>query len=384
MKWKIKRSSGNPINASFFGELTDAQCQATEAILKYDHGVIVASPGFGKTVLGTYLIAERKCSTLIRVHRQPLLEQWRSQIGIFLNRDSKSIGQLGGGKRKLTGQVDVAMIQSLSRKETVDDIVTEYGQVIIDECHHLPAVSFERVLSEVKARYVVGLTATPQRRDGHQPIIHMQIGPIRYRVDPRSQQAQCPFKYRLVVRETGFNLPEQESDMTIQELYGLLATNGQRNELIINDVLMAIEEGRSPILLTERKGHLENLHEQLKGFVKHIVVLHGGRSVKERREVQEQLASIPIGEERLLLATGRYIGEGFDDARLDTLFLTLPVSWKGTLIQYAGRLHPSKHEVRIVDYVDSDIPMLTKMLEKRRVGYRSMGYKEDDVGALIE
>ena len=185
-----KRSSGEPINVSFFGELTDAQCQATKAILKYDNGVIVAPPGFGKTVLGTYLIAERKCSTLILVHRQPLLEQWRSQIGIFLDRDLKSIGQLGGGKRKLTGQVDVAMIQSLSRKDAVDDIVAEYGQVIIDECHHLPAISFERVLSEVKARYVVGLTATPQRRDGHQPIIHMQIGPTRFKADPRSQLSQ--------------------------------------------------------------------------------------------------------------------------------------------------------------------------------------------------
>ena len=166
-----------------------------------------------------------------------------------------------------------------------------------------------------------------------------------------------------------------------------MVADEQRNELIINDVLLAMEESRSPILLTERKDHLESLHERLKGFVRNIVVLHGGRSVKEQREVQEQLTSIPIDEERLLLATGRYIGEGFDDARLDTLFLALPVSWKGTLIQYAGRLHrlhPGKCEVRIVDYVDSNAPMLAKMFQKRRVGYRSMGYKEDDVGALIE
>jgi superfamily II DNA or RNA helicase len=374
------RNLGDPMDASFFGELTNAQHQAVKIILEYDNGVIVAPPGFGKTILGTYLIAARKCSTLILVHRQPLLEQWRSQIGIFLDRDAKSIGQLGGGKRKLTGQVDVPMIQSLSKKDSVDDIVAKYGQVIIDECHHLPAVSFERILSEIKARYVVGLTATPQRRDGHQPIIHMQIGPIRFRVDPRSQSAQRPFEHRLVVRETGFELPEQASEPTIQELYGLLVTDEKRNERIINDVLLAMEEGRSPILLTERKNHLEHLHQRLKGFVRHIVVLKGGRSMKERLKVQEQLTSIPIEEERLLLATGRYIGEGFDDPRLDTLFLTLPVSWKGTLVQYAGRLHrlhTDKREVRIVDYVDSKVSMLARMFEKRRVGYRAIGYQED-------
>ncbi len=381
------RCAGEPVEATFLGELTDAQLQAVTAIDERDNGMVVAPPGFGKTVLGTYLIAERKCSTLVLVHRQPLLEQWRSQIGIFLGRDAKSIGQIGAGKRKLTGQIDVAMIQSLSRKDTVDDIVTEYGQVIIDECHHLPAVSFERILSEVKARYVVGLTATPQRRDGHQPIMHMQIGPVRFRADPRSLLAQRPFEHRLVIRETGIDPPTQARDITIQELYGLLVADRKRNEQIVDDVLMAMEEGRSPILLTERKEHLEKLHDRLKGFVRHIVTLRGGRSAKERRKIEAQLASIPADEERLILATGRYIGEGFDDARLDTLFLALPVSWKGTLVQYAGRLHrlhPGKHEVRIVDYVDSRIPMLARMFEKRRVGYRAMGYRENDNGTLLE
>ncbi len=381
------RYRGKPIEATFLGELTEAQHQATQAIVAHDIGVVVAAPGFGKTVLGIYLIARRKCNTLILVHRQPLLEQWKSQIAIFLGRDAKSIGQIGGGKRKLTGQIDVAMIQSLSRKDSVDDIVAEYGQVIIDECHHVPAVSFERVLSEVKARYVVGLTATPLRRDGHQPIIHMQVGPVRFKTDPRSQLAQRPFDHRLVFRDTSFDPPAQATNLSIQELYGLLVADERRNEQIVDDVLKAMKEGRSPILLTERKEHIEQLHHRLKNFVRNIVILRGGRTAKERREVEAQLASIPMAEERLLLATGRYIGEGFDDARLDTLFLALPVSWKGTLVQYAGRLHrlhPTKREVRIVDYVDSKVPMLARMFEKRLVGYRAMGYREDDNVPLLE
>jgi superfamily II DNA or RNA helicase len=381
------RYAGEPIETTFLGELTDAQQHAAQAIVAHDNGVIVAPPGFGKTVLGTYLISKRKCSTLILVHRQPLLEQWRSQISIFLDHDIKSIGQIGGGKRKPTGQIDVAMIQSLSRKDSVDDIVAEYGHVIIDECHHLPAVSFERTLSEVKARYVVGLTATPQRRDGHQPIIHMQIGPVRFKADPRSKLTQRPFDHRLVVRQTNFDLPAQATDMRIQELYGLLVGDQERNEQIVDDVLMAMEEGRSPILLTERKEHLEQLHNRLERFVRHVVMLRGGRPAKERRKIEDQLASIPVDEERLLLATGRYIGEGFDDARLDTLFLALPVSWKGTLVQYVGRLHrlhPGKHEVRVVDYVDGKVPMLAKMFEKRRIGYRAIGYREDDNGTLLK
>jgi superfamily II DNA or RNA helicase len=375
------RYTGSPIEWTFLGELTEAQRYAAQAIVAHDAGVVVAPPGFGKTVLGTYLIAQRKCSTLVLVHRQPLLEQWKSQIGIFLGRDPKSIGQIGGGKRRLTGEIDVAMTQSLSRKGSVDDIVAKYGQVIVDECHHLPAVSFERILSEVKSRYVVGLTATPQRRDGHQPIIHMRIGPVRFKADPRSQLAQNAFNHRLVVRETGFEPPVQTTDITIQELYSQLAADELRNELIVDDVLMAMDEGRSPILLTERTEHLEQLYTRLKGFVRHIVILRGGHSAKKRRETKTQLASLPENEERLILATGRYIGEGFDDARLDTLFLALPISWKGTLVQYAGRLHrqhPGKHEVRIVDYVDRHVPMLARMFERRRTGYRSMGYREEN------
>ena len=372
-----KRHPGEPLNLTFQGELTPIQREAARALLPHETGVFVAPPGIGKTVLGTYLVAQRACTTLILVHRTALLDQWMAQLPVFLDVDPKEIGQIGGGKRKQNSRLDVAMIQSLMRDGKVDDVVAGYGHVIVDECHHLPAVSFERVLSEVKARYLVGLTATPQRRDGHHPITEMQLGPIRYTVDPRSQAARRPFDHRLVVRETAHRLGESAVDSGIQGLYGALAADGERNRQILNDVIAALEAGRSPILLTERKDHLEYFAAALRKVARHVVVLQGGMSTKERREVAAQLAAIPDTEERIVLATGRYIGEGFDDARLDTLFLALPISWKGTLIQYTGRLHrlhPRKAEVQIFDYVDREVPMLLRMFEKRLRTYRAIGY----------
>jgi superfamily II DNA or RNA helicase len=376
-----KREEGAPVNFTFNGTLTPLQEQAAKALLANDTGVFVAPPGIGKTVVGTYLVAARGRSTLILVHRKPLLDQWIAQLSLFLGIKPKDIGQIGAGKSKPNGRLDVAMVQSLVRKGDVADLVAGYGQVIQDEVHHAPAVSFERVLGEVKARYIVGLTATPQRRDGHHPILYMQLGPVRFAVNTKSQLAKRPFDHKLIVRDTGFVPTAVEISAGIQEIYAALATSQPRNDLIFEDVVHALEERRSPILLTERRDHLEYFTERLKNFTRHLVVLHGGMKQKERREAVAQLASIPDGEERLLLATGRYIGEGFDDARLDTLFLALPVSWKGTLIQYTGRLHrlhPGKTEVRIYDYVDRAIPMLLKMFAKRLHGYRAIGYARDE------
>lgn len=371
-----ERVSGERLGLRFRGKLTPVQQRATAALLANDIGVFVAPPGVGKTVVGTYLVAERNRATLILVHRRPLLDQWVAQLSLFLGIEPKEIGQIGAGKKTGNGRLDVAMMQSLVRKEKVADVIAGYGQIIVDECHHLPAVSFERVLAEAKARYVVGLTATPQRRDGHHPITEMQLGPVRFAVDPKGQAAQRPFAHKLVVRETTFATSTQGAP-SIQELYAALATDEKRNRLILDDVIRALEQRRSPILLTERKDHLEFFASRLARFTRHLVVLQGGMSSKERREVKERLASIPDREERLVLATGRYIGEGFDDARLDTLFLALPVSWKGTLIQYTGRLHrlhPDKTEVQIFDYVDRAVPMLLRMFEKRLRSYRGIGY----------
>ena len=337
--------------------------------------------GIGKTVVGTHLVAARRRSTPILVHRQPLLDQWIGQLALFLGIETKDIGQIGAGKSKPNGRLDVAMVQSLVRKGAVADLVAGYGQVILDEAHHCPGVSFERVLGEVKARHFVGLTATPQRRDGHQPILPIPLGPVRFAVDAGSQAARRPFDHRLLVRETGFSPTGLPDGAGIQELYAALAGDERRNDLIFDDVVRALEEKRSPILLTERRDHLEHFADRRRRFTRHLVVLHGGMNVRERRDVIAQLASIPDGDERLLLATGRYIGEGFDDARLDTLFLALPVSWKGTLIQYAGRLHrlhPGKTNVRIFDYVDRGVPMLLKMFERRLRGYRAIGYARDE------
>jgi len=384
LKVEDQLQEGEPLDVELKGELTAVQQQAAEALLQHDIGVFVAPPGVGKTVLGTYLVAKRARSTLVLVHRQPLLDQWVAQLSIFLGLEEKEIGQIGGGKRKPNGRLDVAMIQSLVRQGRVDDLVETYGHVIVDECHHVPAVSFERVLSEVKARYVVGLTATPHRRDGHHPILSMQLGPVRFAVDPKSQAARRPFDHQLIVRETAFQLEGARADAGIQGIYAALAEDEARNRLILDDVLRALEEGRSPILLTERRDHLEYFAEQLRGFVRHLIVLQGGMTAKERRELSTRLAAVPDGEERLVLATGRYIGEGFDDRRLDTLVLAMPVSWKGTLVQYTGRLHrlhPKKSEVRIFDYVDRAVPVLLRMFERRLRTYRAIGYARGEASA---
>ena len=375
-----QRCDGKPLDVTFDGRLTSIQKKAARALLREDIGVLVAPPGVGKTVIGTYLVAARSRNTLVLVHRQPLLDQWIAQLSMFLGLAPKAIGQIGAGKHTPNGRVDVAMIQSLVRVGRVDDLVAAYGHVIVDECHHIPAASFERVLSEVKARFVTGLTATPRRRDGLHPITEMQLGPVRFAVDARSQAARQPFDHRLIVRETAFGSAHAVSTDRIQALYAALATDEQRNRLILGDVTAALAEGRSPVLLTERKDHLDALATKLRGAARHLVVLRGGMTPAARRAVTAALTSIPDDESRLVLATGRYIGEGFDDARLDTLFLAMPVSWKGTLVQYTGRLHrlhPGKTEVRIYDYVDREVPMLARMFDKRLRGYRAIGYARD-------
>jgi very-short-patch-repair endonuclease len=308
------------------------------------------------------------------------LEQWVERLSTFLGLPVKAIGRIGGGRKKPTGALDVAIIQSLVRKGVVDDRVGEYGHLVVDECHRLSAPSFEQVARRAKAKFVTGLSATVTRKDGHHPIIFMQCGPVRYRVDAKEQAFARPFAHTVLIRPTGFYpLREACPDVRSQfhDLYDDLIADEARNHLICQDVLQAVHEGRSPVVLTERRNHLERLAEMLSSEMGHLIILRGGMDRKELNAAMSQLAAIPENEERVLLATGRYIGEGFDDARLDTLFLTLPVSWRGTIVQYAGRLHrlhDRKREVRIYDYVDLDVPMLARMFDRRCRGYEAIGY----------
>jgi superfamily II DNA or RNA helicase len=368
-----------PETVRFCGELRQQQSRAFNALIEHDNGVLAATTAFGKTVVASALIAHRARNALVLVHRRELLNQWVERLGSFLQIDPKQIGTIGAGKRKPTGVIDVALIQSLVRKGEVDDIVGNYGHLVVDECHHLSAASFELVARRTKARYVAGLSATVARKDGHHPIIFMQCGPVRHRVSAKSQAAESGIHHRARERHTTFRLPENlamAERPSMPAIYSALAEDRARNDLIFDDVLKSLEAKRSPIVLTERKDHLEYLQQRFSRFAKNIVVLRGGMSAKDRKVAQAAL-SVDDNEERLILATGRYIGEGFDDARLDTLFLTMPIAWKGTLAQYVGRLHrqhDGKTDVLVVDYVDSAVPVLARMAAKRRTGYRALGY----------
>jgi superfamily II DNA or RNA helicase len=373
------RQSGSPLQYRFLGELTGPQQKAAEAMLDQDSGVLVASPGAGKTVIGTYLIAARGVSTLVLVHRRPLLDQWVTKLTMFLGIATSEIGQVAGGKKKANGRLDVAMIQTLFRGGDTEGRLAGYGHVIVDECHHVPAFSFERVLKNVRARYLVGLTATPRRRDGHHPICEMQLGQVAFAFDAKAEAAARPFEHSLIPRETGFTPSKPE--ISIQAIYRELASDRDRNDMIVRDVSYALAENRVPLVLTERKDHWEILADLLRGVSRHVIVMRGGMVAKESRATAARLSRQACAGERVIVSTGRYVGEGFDDARLDTLFLTMPVSWKGTLIQYAGRLHrlhPAKREVRIYDYVDVNVPMLGRMFERRLRGYRSLGYAKGE------
>ena len=372
-----ERYSGKPIEVKFQGNLRDDQTEAIRQMLRHDDGVLCAPTAFGKTVVAAKLIAERRVNTLVLVHRQQLLEQWRARLAAFLDLPLKAIGQVVGGKDKRTGFIDVALLQSLHRKGEVKDCVAEYGHVIVDECHHLTAFSFEQVMRQVKAKFIVGLTATPVRKDGHHPIIFMQCGPIRFNMSAREAVERSPFRHLVLPRHTGFRTPPEITDLTIHEAYAALVTDEERNRQIVADIIQVVREGRMPLVLTNRTDHLERLASGL-SEIRHVLILKGGMGKKQRRASAEKLASIPDGAPRVLLATGSYIGEGFDDSQLDTLFLTMPISWHGTLQQYVGRLHRIHHGkkvVRVYDYVDAQVPMLGRMYEKRLKGYRAIGYE---------
>ncbi len=369
-----ERIEGIPVDVEFAGRLRPDQEDAVVAMLPHDVGVLCAPTAFGKTVTGAAIIAHRRVNTLILVHRTELLRQWQERLNAFLSIGKGVVGTIGGGGRKPTGQIDIAVMQSLSRKGKVDPLVEGYGQVIVDECHHVVAVSFDAILKSVKARYVLGLTATPIRRDGQQPIIFMQCGPIRHTAAP---SASAPHDLEVIPRTLSQPAPIPD-ETGIQDVFRTLAEDRGRTAAIADEARRAVEDGRKVLVLTERTDHLEHIRRSLEGHDLELFVLHGRMSKKQRANLVTEIDGLPPDAPRILLATGRLVGEGFDHPPLDTLVLAMPVSWKGTLQQYAGRLHrehAAKTDVRIIDFVDTAHPALLRMWEKRQRGYRAMGYR---------
>ena len=357
----------------------------------HSNGVLHATTAFGKTVTAAAIIARKKVNTLILVHSKSLLAQWHERLTEFLGIDYveppapkkrgrrkkfSTIGCLDSTGNSLHGIVDIALIQSCLDGDSVKPIVENYGMVIVDECHHVSSITFENVLKGVKAHTVYGLTATPIRKDGHQPIIFMQCGPIRFSADAKSQIAKQSFERYLIPRFTSFRSITDDKQ-SITTLYQLLSEDEIRNTLIVEDVFKAVEAGRTPIILTNRTAHVTKLAEKLRDKVKNVITLTGTGSTKEKREMQQHLQEISREEPLVIVATGKYVGEGFDYPRLDTLFLALPISWKGLIAQYAGRLHrenEGKKDVRIYDYIDIHEPVCDNMYRKRLKGYASIGY----------
>lgn len=387
-----KCNHGKPISVQFNGVLRDNQQEAVNVLASNSNGVLSATTAFGKTVTAIGLIAKHGVNTLVLVHTKALLDQWIKALERFLTIDTipeenerkrkrrkplSPIGTLSSTGNKLHGIIDIALMQSCISDNEVKTFVKEYGMVIADECHHVSAVNFEQILKTVNARYVYGLTATPIRKDGHQPIIFMQCGPIRYSADAKAQMLSQSFERLLVPRFTPFR-PIVGSDLSYTKVAQQLAEDEYRNLFIVKDVIEVLKEGRSPIILTSRTSHVSILAELLKPHCPNVITLIGSESTKDKRQKMEHLQSIPSSEQLVIVATGKYVGEGFDYARLDMLFLVSPVAWKGIVAQYAGRLHreyEGKQDVQIYDYIDIRVPVCESMYRKRLKGYASIGYR---------
>ncbi len=369
-----KRFGGKHINVAFYGDLREKQLNAVENLLAVSNGILHANTAFGKTVVAIALIAERQVNTLIIVDKVSLLNQWCERLSIFLNISRNEIGVIGGGKKNPTGKIDVAVSQSLYRDNKVSELIKGYGQIICDECHHVSAVGFEQIMKNSPAKYKYGLTATLKRKDGKEKIVLMQLGPVRYK---DLSKVTSELEHKVLVKETRIACNDLGTGHTTNELYDCLYINAIRNMQIVMDVRNCLDEKRFPIILTERKEHIELLEKELAPYVS-VYKLHGSLKKKERESIMDELQHLPDDARRVIIATSKYIGEGFDYPILDTLFLTLPISWSGRVKQYAGRLHREYHEkkeVRIYDYLDSGIDAAMKMYGKRCKGYRSMGYE---------
>jgi superfamily II DNA or RNA helicase len=382
-----ERIAKRKIKVSFHGELTPEQSRAIKTWKAQDTGILMAPPGAGKTVMACAVIAERKVSTLILVHRAQLMDQWKERISQFLEIPVKEIGTLGGAKKKLTGNIDLGMLQSLAKVEDLSEISQKYSQIIIDECHHIPAISFEDILKQLPARYVLGLTATPYRKDGLEKILFQQCGPIRHemKLSDRVNLIKIVHFY-----ETGFKIPEELGQKPPYHLLiQHLVTDLKRNQIIADLAVNAINKNRVPILISDRKDHLDLLSNLIstKSPELKIVQLDGDLTGKKRKlAIIEIEKSVKEKEKILLMATSSLIGEGFDLPELDTLILASPLSFEGRIIQYTGRLHRAsdgKNDVQIIDFIDSFSAIFSKMYRNRLKAYRKIGYSVNTQGTLI-
>lgn len=376
--------SGAELRVVFKGTLRPEQEKAVANLLAHDSGVLCGTTAFGKTVSALNIIAQKQVNTLIVVNRTSLVSMWREKIDEFLEfkdaeneKDAKKmVGQLGAGKKKLTQKIDIALLQSLYHKGEAHECLQDYGMVIVDECHHLSAVSFEQALQATPAKYVYGLTATPIRKDGLQQIVFMQCGPILYKDNAKKQAKARPFDHKVRMQFTPFD-PTIRQDMSLQQVYQQISENEDRNSKLVSDIISNYREGRNAIILTERVAHVKLLEEMLREEIPDVVAITGGMGRKTEREKLQQIRTAPTTQPLTIVSTGSFIGEGFDEPRLDTLFLAMPISWKGRLHQYAGRLHrlyEGKTEARIYDYVDVHVPVLERMYRKRQTGYTGIGY----------
>jgi superfamily II DNA or RNA helicase len=377
------RNPGREIDVTFNGELNTMQASAVSTMLAHDDGVLVAPPGAGKTVMACAVIAERATSTLVLVDRKALAEQWRTRLEEFLGIRP---GQHGGGRKKLTGMIDIAMLPSLARRDDVAELTSGYGQIIVDECHHVAAAAYEHSVTKIGAQFWLGLTATPSRRDGLGDLVVWQLGPVRHALDQSEEstlidvtsEPSVPDR-ELYVHETTLVLDDIDPSMpgAIAAAHHLLAADESRNAQIVKDVDHAISRGRNCLVLTRRVVHLEILTNHLAALGHQALVLQGGMSAKARRAVVDRLADAQVGDGVLVIGTTPFIGEGFDAPALDTLFLAAPIAFDGLLVQCAGRVvraAPGKDLAEVHDYHDPAVPLLAGALRRRMPGYRALRF----------